>query len=43
MRVHLINNGYALSAEFPMMAFEMRDALDRLKYPAGNSEVTFRI
>lgn len=43
MRVHLINNGYALSAEFPMTAFEMQDALDRLKYPAGNSVVTFRI
>lgn len=43
MRVHLINNGYALSTEFPMTAFEMQDALDRLKYPAGNSEVTFRI
>lgn len=43
MRVHLINSGYALSAEFPMTAFEMRDALDRLKYPARNSEVTFRI
>ena len=43
MRVHLINNGYALSAEFPMTAFEMQDALDRLKYSAGNSEVTFRI
>lgn len=43
MKVHLINNGYALSAEFPMTAFEMQDALDRLKYPAGNSEVTFRI
>ncbi len=43
MRVNLINNGYALSAEFPMTAFEMQDALDRLKYPAGNSEVTFRI
>lgn len=43
MRVHLINNGYALSAEFPMTAFEMQDALDRLKYPVGNSKVTFRI
>ena len=43
MKVHLKNNGYALSAEFPMTAFEMQDALDRLKYPAGNSEVTFRI
>ncbi|MCM1508782.1 MAG: hypothetical protein NC177_16870 [Ruminococcus flavefaciens] len=43
MRVHLINNGYALSAKFPMTAFEMQDALDRLKYPVGNSEVTFRI
>lgn len=43
MKVHLINNGYALSAEFPMTAFEMQDALDRLKYPVGNSEVTFRI
>lgn len=43
MRVHLINNGYALSVEFPMTAFEMQDALDRLKYPAGNSEVMFRI
>lgn len=43
MRVHLINNGYALSAEFPMTAFEMQDALDRLKYSAGNSEVMFRI
>lgn len=43
MRVHLKNNGYALSVEFPMTAFEMQDALDRLKYPAGNSEVTFRI
>lgn len=43
MRVHLINNGYALSAEFPMTAFEMQDALDKLKYPAGNSEIMFRI
>ncbi len=43
MKVHLINNGYALSAEFPMTAFEMQDALDRLEYHAGNSEVTFRI
>lgn len=43
MRVHLINNGYALSAKFPMTAFEMQDALDKLKYPVGNSEVTFRI
>lgn len=43
MRVHLINNGYVLSTEFPMTAFEMQDALDRMKYPAGNSEVTFRI
>lgn len=43
MKVHLINNGYTLSAEFPMTAFKMQDALDRLKYPVGNSEVTFRI
>ena len=43
MKVHLINNGYALSAEFPMTAFEMQDALDMLKYSTGNSEVTFRI
>lgn len=43
MRVHLKNNGYALSVEFPMTAFEMQDVLDRLKYPAENSEVTFRI
>ena len=43
MKVHLINSGHALSAEFPMTAFEIQDALDRLKYPAGNSEVTFRI
>ncbi len=33
MRVHLKNNGYALSAEFPMTAFEMQDALDKLKIP----------
>lgn len=43
MRVHLTNNGYALSAKFPMTVFEMQDALDKLKYPAGNRNVTFRI
>lgn len=43
MRVHLKNNGYALSAEFPMTVFEMQDVLDKLKYPAENSVVTFRI
>lgn len=43
MRVHLTNNGYALSAKFPMTVFEMQDALDKLKYPTGNRNVTFRI
>jgi len=43
MRVHLTNNGYALSAKFPMTVFEIQDALDKLKYPAGNRNVTFRI
>lgn len=43
MRVQLTNNGYALSAKFPMTVFEMQDALDKLKYPTGNRNVTFRI
>lgn len=43
MIVHLTNNGYALSAKFPMTVFEMQDALDKLKYPTGNRNVTFRI
>lgn len=43
MRIHLTNNGYALSAEFPMTVFEMQDALDKLKCPAGNRNITFRI
>ena len=43
MRVHLTNNGYALSAKLPMTVFEMQDALDKLKCPAGNRNVTFRI
>lgn len=31
MRIYLKNNGYALSAKFPMTVFEMEDALDKLK------------
>lgn len=43
MRVHLKNNGYALSAEFPMSVFEMQDALDKLQIPPEASIVTFQI
>ena len=43
MRVHLKNNGYALSAEFPMSVFEMQDALDKLQIPSEASVVTFQI
>lgn len=43
MRVHLKNNGYALSAEFPMTVFEMQDALDKLKIPDKKSIVVFEI
>lgn len=43
MRVRLMNQGYARSTEFPMTVFEMQDALDKLKYPVGNRNVTFRI
>lgn len=31
MRIYLKNNGYGLSVKFPMTAFEMEDALDKLK------------
>lgn len=31
MRIYLKNNGYALSAKFPMTVFEIEDALDKLK------------
>ena len=43
MRVHLKNNGHALSAEFPMTVFEMQDALDKLKIPDNKSIVAFEI
>lgn len=43
MGVHLKNNGYALSAEFPMSVFEMQDALDKLQIPLEASTVTFQI
>ncbi len=43
MKVHLKNNSYALSAEFPMTVFEMQDALDKLKIPDNKSSVVFEI
>lgn len=43
MRVHLKNDGYALSAEFPMTVFEMQDALDKLQIPPETRAVTFQI
>lgn len=43
MRVQLKNNGYALSAEFPMSVFEMQDALDKLQIPPETRAVTFQI
>lgn len=43
MRVHLKNDGYALSAEFPMTVFEMQDALDKLQIPPEVRTVTFQI
>ena len=43
MRVHLKNNGYALSAEFPMTVFEMQDALDKLKISDDKPIVVFEI
>lgn len=43
MRVHLKNNGYALSAEFSMTVFEMQDALDKLQIPPETRAVTFQI
>ncbi len=43
MRVHLKNDGYALSAEFPMTVFEMQDALDKLQIPPEARAVTFQI
>lgn len=43
MKVHLKNNGHALSVEFPMTVFEMQDALDKLKIPDNKSIVAFEI
>ena len=43
MRVHLKNNSYALSAEFPMTVFEMQDTLDRLKILDDKPIVAFEI
>ena len=39
----LENDGYALSAEFPMTVFEMQDALDKLQIPPEVRTVTFQI
>lgn len=43
MRVHLKNDGYVLSAEFPMSVFEMQDALDKLQISTKTNAVTFQI
>lgn len=44
MRVNLKKGeSTSFTKDFPMNILEIQDTLDRLKYPAGNSEVTFRI
>lgn len=43
MRIQLKNNGYALSAEFPMTVLKIQDILDKLKLPQNEPIVQFEI